>query len=102
MEREELPPITRREIDALDRNALLSLARRHAKLLGKPYPKRMEEFYCPRILDEPRLLQRLCGFGVEAFTELVLEQSRRDYIAGGRWAAVLLSQGGTQIGRAHV
>ena len=75
MEREELPPITRREIDALDRNALLSLARRHAKLLGKPYPKRMEEFYCPRILDEPRLLQRLCGFGVEAFTELVLEQS---------------------------
>lgn len=95
MEREELPPITRREIDALDRNALLSLARRHAKLLGKQYPKRMEEFYCPRILDEPRLLQRLCGFGVEAFTELVLEQSRRDYIAGGQWAAVLLSQGGT-------
>lgn len=88
-------PVARREIDAMGREALLDLARRHAHLLGKPYPKRMEEFYCPRILDEPHLVRRLCGFGVEEFTRLVLEQSRRDYIAGGRWAAVLLSQGGT-------
>lgn len=94
MDTEREAPVTNRMIDAMSQEELLAFTRKHAGLLGERFPKRMEQFYCPQILDEPHLVRRLCSFGVEEFTQLVLEQSRRDYEAGGRWAAVLLSRGG--------
>lgn len=87
--------ISNREIDAMSGEELLAFARKHATLLGERFPKRPELFFAPRILDEPHLLRRLCQqLGLETFSALVAEQSRREYVAGGRWAAVLLSQGG--------
>lgn len=87
--------ITRREVEAMGEEELLSLVRRHAKLLGERSPKRMDQFYCPGILDEPHLLRKLYRLNRERFAGLVQEQNKREYIAGGHWAAVLLSQGGT-------
>lgn len=85
--------ITRWEIDAMGEDELLSLVRRHAKLLGERFPKRAERFYCPDILDEPHLLRKLYRLNRERFIGMVVEQNKREYIAGGRWAAVLLSMG---------
>lgn len=85
--------ITRWEIDAMGEAELLSLVRRHAKLLGERFSKRAEQFYCPDILDEPYLLRKLYQLDRERFVEMVREQNQREYIAGGHWAAVLLSMG---------
>lgn len=85
--------ITRREIDAMGEDELLSLVRRHAKLLGERFSRRVDRFYCPEILDEPHLLRKLYQLDRERFVEFVREQNKREYIAGGHWAAILLSQG---------
>ena len=74
---------------------LMALVRRHAKLLGERFPKKSENFFCPDIQDEPALLRKLYRLDPERFVRLVLEQNKREYLAGGHWAAVLLSQGGT-------
>ena len=87
--------ITRQEIDAMDEEGLLALVRRHANLLGERFPKKRDQFYCPDILDEPHLLRKLYRLDRERFIGMVLEQNKREYISGGRWAAVLLSQGET-------
>lgn len=86
--------ITRRDIDAMADEDLLPFARRHASLLGERFGK-SQTFYNPRLLDEPYFLRRLCSLNMERFTQLTQEQNRREYFAGGWWAAVLLSQGGT-------
>ena len=85
--------ITRREIDAMSGQELMALVRRHAKLLGERFPKKSENFFCPDIQDEPALLRKLYRLDPERFVRLVLEQNKREYLAGGHWAAVLLSQG---------
>ena len=41
----------------------LPFARKHAQLLGDRFGRKMEDFYKPRILDEPYFLQRLCRLG---------------------------------------
>lgn len=87
--------ITRREIDAMSDQELMTLIRRHAKLLGEQFPKKRQDFFCPDIQDEPALLRKLYQLDPERFVRLVLEQNKREYLAGGHWAAVLLSQGGT-------
>lgn len=87
--------ITRQEIDAMGEEELLALVRRHANLLGERFPKKRDQFYCPDILDEPHLLRKLYRLNRERFIGMVLEQNKREYISGGRWAAVLLSQGET-------
>ena len=87
--------ITRQEIDAMGEEELLALVRRHANLLGERFPKKRDQFYCPDILDEPHLLRKLYRLDRERFIGMVLEQNKREYISGGRWAAVLLSQGET-------
>ena len=74
---------------------LMILIRRHAKLLGEQFPKKRQDFFCPDIQDEPALLRKLYQLDPERFVRLVLEQNKREYLAGGHWAAVLLSQGGT-------
>lgn len=86
--------ITRQDIDAMADEDLLPFARKHHGMLGDRFGK-MQNFYNPRLLDEPYLLRRLCRLDMEQFTRLTQEQNRREYFAGGRWAAVLLSQGGT-------
>lgn len=85
--------ITRREIDVMGEEELLDLVRRHAKLLGERFPKQADRFYCPDILDESHLLRKLYRLDRERFVELVQEQNKREYIAGGHWAAILISQG---------
>lgn len=90
--------ITRREIDAMSDQELMTLIRRHAKLLGEQFPKKRQDFFCPDIQDEPALLRKLYQLDPERFVRLVLEQNKREYLAGGHWAAVLLSQGGTLPG----
>ncbi len=79
----------------MDEEELLALVRRHANLLGERFPKKRDQFYCPDILDEPHLLRKLYRLDRERFIGMVLEQNKREYISGGRWAAVLLSQGET-------
>lgn len=87
--------ITRREIDVMGEEELLDLVRRHARLLGEQFPKQADRFYCPDILDESHLLRKLYRLDRERFVELVREQNKREYIAGGHWAAILISQGET-------
>ncbi len=87
--------ITKREIDAMTPDELLAFVHRHSHMLGKQYPKHMEDFYCPRILDKPYLLRKLCQQDLNLFTKMVQEMNRKEYIEGGKWAAVLLSQGGS-------
>lgn len=87
--------ITRRDIDSMTDEELLPFARKHAQLLGDRFTRKMENFYSPTILDEPYFLHRLCRLDREQFTRLTQEQSKREYMAAGRWAAVLLAQGGT-------
>ena len=79
----------------MDEEELLALVRRHANLLGERFPKKRDQFYCPDILDEPHLLRKLYRLDREQFIGMVLLQNQREYISGGRWAAVLLSQGET-------
>lgn len=95
METRDGAVITRREIDAMSDQELMALVRRHAKLLGERFPKKRQNFFCPDIQDEPALLRKLYQLDPERFVRLVLEQNKREYLAGGHWAAVLLSQGGT-------
>ncbi len=95
METRDGTVITRREIDAMSGQELMALVRRHAKLLGERSPKKPQDFFCPDIQDELALLRKLYQLDPEQFVQLVLEQNKREYIAGGHWAAVLLSQGGT-------
>ena len=73
----------------------MPFARKHHGMLAERFSKRMDNFYNPRLLDEPYFLRRLCRLDMEQFTRLTQEQNRREYITGGYWAAVLLSQGGT-------
>lgn len=87
--------ITRRDIDSMTDEELLPFARKHHQMLAERFSRRMENFYCPRILDEPYFLRRLCRLDIEQFSRLTQEQTKRDYTAAGRWASVLLSQGGT-------
>lgn len=87
--------ITRREIDVMGEEELLDLVRRHARLLGEQFPKQADRFYCPDILDESHLLRKLYRLDRERFVELVREQNKREYIAVGHWAAILISQGET-------
>ena len=87
--------ITRREIDVMGEEELLDLVRRHARLSGEQFPKQADRFYCPDILDESHLLRKLYRLDRERFVELVREQNKREYIAGGHWAAILISQGET-------
>lgn len=86
--------ITRRDIDAMPDEALLPFARKHHGMLAERFSRRMDDFYNPRLLDEPYFLRRLYRLDPEQFTRLTQELNRREYIAGGHWAAVLLSQGG--------
>ena len=37
--------ITKREIDAMTPDELLAFVHRHSHMLGKQYPKHMEDFY---------------------------------------------------------
>jgi hypothetical protein len=87
--------ITKREITAMVYDDLLAFVHKHAHMLGNQYPKHMEDFYCPRILDKPHLLRKLCQQDLDLFTQMVREMNLKEYIEGGKWAAVLLSQGGT-------
>lgn len=94
-EKENEKYITPRDTDAMTGEELRALVRRHIWLLGKRGPKGEENFYRPQIIDEPRLLRRLCQWDPEEFSRMVLEKHSLDDIAGKKWAAVLYSQGGT-------
>lgn len=41
-------------------------------MLGERFPKKRQNFFCPKILDEPALLRKLYWLDPERFVRLVL------------------------------
>ena len=70
--------ITRQDIAAMPDEDLLPFARKYYGMLAERFSKRMDNFYNPRLLDEPYFLRRLCRLDIEQFTRLTLLQLVKD------------------------